>query len=466
MSYFPSITQNTVIDVANSNSSTLAAGATWNAAGVGTSTIGFQGAQVVVKSDQNMTLTIEQGITNSTFQISDQYNYNTITDDFGITVKIVSPFIRVSLKNIGSSLATYSVNSTLTPITEPLPRSLDSLGNLKTAIYGIEDLHQNFVEISSLGTMNTNQPYRLVGTTFGASIDTNNWTATNNGTGSASGVSAGMATVTSGTAANAWGRFTSTRVGRAIVDNVTKYRGAVRMPTLTQANTNRQWGAFTATAGSAGVLPIPTDGYFFALNGANVLSVNSRNAGGTINSVASGSFNGLVSQFIMDTNVHAYEINYLYTETEFVIDGVLVHTFSPTTALLSSTQDLPIMILSTNSVGTTTASVEVWTSAIVRLGRDLTAPIYRHVAGALANTVLKVGSGTLRNVVVNQWVTGTIISLFDSATTTNAIAIINPTTTGGTHQEQSFALNFGVDFYTGLTVTVVNGSTDVTIIYE
>lgn len=466
MSYFPSITQNTVIDAANSQSGTLGAGLTWNAAGTGITTLGYQGIQLVVESTQNMTIVVEQGITNSTFQISDTYQYNVLKGDFGITVKIVSPYVRVSIKNIGLSTATYSLNTTLTPITEPIPRSLDEYGNLNTTINGIDDHYGNHVKVSPIGTMNVDQPYRLVGTTFGASIDTTFWTPTNNGTGSASGVASSMATITSGTAANSWARFSSVRFGRFVFANPMKYRSLVRMTTLTQANTIRQWGAFTATAGSAGVLPIPIDGYFFSFNGADVLSVNARNAGGTITSVASGSFNGDVSQYFMDTNIHAYEIVFYLEKAQFYIDNILVHTLKPTTTLLSSTCDLPIMYLATNSVGTTTASIVMWAGAVLRLGRDLTAPAYRHQAGALSNTVLKTGSGTLRAVVINQWLNGTSISLYDSATTTNAIALIVPTTSGATHQELPMTLNYGVDFYTGLTLTVVGGSTDVTIIYE
>ena len=466
MSYFPSITQNVTTDVNNSVATTLGAGLIWNAAGTGTSTITVNGLQIVVKSTQNMTIYIEQGNANNNFQIMDVYDYNVLKGNFGITVQAVASYIRVSAKNIGLSTATFSVDTILCPIVEALPRSLDVYGNLLSTVAGIDDHYGNHVKISPIGTMNVDQPYRLVGTTFGSANDSNFWTPTNNGTGSASGVASNIATITSGTAANAWGRFSSVRVARFIFANPMKYRALIRITALTQANTIRRWGAFTATAGSAGVLPVPTDGYFFSFDGADVLSVNSRNAGGTINSVVSGNFNGDVSQFLMNTNKHAYEIVFFLEKAQFYIDNVLIHTLSPTTALLYSSCDLPVMAISTNSVGTTTATLEMWAGAILRLGRDLTAPVYKHYAGAQTNIAIKTGSGTLRTVVINQWLSGSSVSLYDSATTTNAIALIVPTTTGGTHQELPMTLNYGVDFYTGLAVTVVGASTDVTIIYE
>jgi len=460
MSYFPSITQNTVIDVNNSNSSTLGTGLTWNAAGIGTATIGFQGIQLVVESTQNMTIVVEQGITSSTFQISDTYQYNVLKGDFGITVKIVSPFARVSIKNIGTTTATYSLNTTLTPITEPLPRSLDEYGNLKVTVDGLDDHYGNHVKVSPIGTMNVDQPYRLVGTTFGASIDTPFWTATNNGTGSASGVATSQATITSGTAANAWGRFTSVRSGRFVYANPMKYRSLVRMTTLTQANTTRQWGAFTATAGSAGVLPIPIDGYFFSFDGADVISVNSRNAGGTINSVASGSFNGEVSQFFMDVNVHAYEIVFYLEKAQFYIDNILIHTLQPTTTLLSATCDLPIIYISTNSVGTTTASIITWAGTILRLGRDLTAPIWRNQAGAVTAQVAKTGPGVLRTFSYNSSGVNGTITLYDALTATNPIMTV---TTNGL---VPVTWNLNLDFYTGLTYTTSAANHNITLVFE
>jgi len=468
MSYFPSITQNTVIDTANSNSGTLGAGLTWNAAGTGTSTLGFQGIQIVVQSTQNMQITVEQGITNSTFQISDDYLYNVIKGDFGITIKIVSPYVRVSIKNTGSSSATYSINTTLTPITEPIPRSLDSNVNgdhLKVGVYEVTDQWGNSIHVSPAGWMDVNQPYRLVGTAFGSAIDANFWTATNNGTGSASGVATSIATITSGTGANAWAQMFTIRLARFIFNNAMKTKQLILIPIVTTANTNRYWGAMTATAGSAGVLPTVIDGFYFNLNGSGVLSVNSRNNGGTVNSISSGSFNGEVSTYIVDTNVHAYEIVYYIAKCQFYIDNQLIHTFTPTTAPLTATCTLQLGTIATTS-GTNSGSIQMWAGTIHRLGRDLTCPIYRHQAGALANTVIKIGAGTLRAVVINQWLTGTTISLYDSATTTNAIALIVPTTIGGTHQELPMTLTYGIEFYTGLTLTVVGGSTDVTVIYE
>jgi hypothetical protein len=459
MSYFNSISQNSIVDSVNSNSSTLGASLTWNAAGTGVSTLGFQGIQIIVTSTQNMTLKVEQGITNSTFQVTDTYPFNTITNNFSITIKIVSLFVRVSITNNGATTATYSVNTLLTPITEPLPRSSDVNINgehLKVGVYELSDQWGDEAHISPSGWLDVNQPYRLVGTTFGASIDTSFWTATNNGTASASGVANSIATITSGTGTNGWAQLFTVRSARFVFNNAMKSRQLILIPTVTVANTNRYWGAFTATAGSAGVLPTTIDGYYFALNGSGVLSVNSRNAGGTVNSIASGSFNGELSQYTIDTNVHVYEIVYLIAKVQFFIDDVLIHTFIPTTTILSSTQTLLLGAIATTSA-TNSGSIQMWAGTIHRLGRDKTAPKWIYIHGAVTAQVLKIGAGNLHSIIDNGG-TGTSITLYDAVTTTNTIAIINPRATS--------MYSYNLDFYTGLTITTVGGTTDITVVFE
>ncbi len=458
MSYFPSITQNTIVDTANSNSSTLGANLTWNATGIGTNTLGYQGIQLVVESTQNMEVTVEQGITDTVFQISDVYLYNVIEGDFGITVKVVSAHVRVSIKNLGNSTATYSLSTTLTPITEPLPRSLDEKGLLKTAVY--EQFAGGFeLKGGPMGTLDVDQPYRLVGTAFvGTTIDTTFWTATNNGTGS--GVSAatpGIIILTSGTAAAGYANFITVRTARFIFAHPHKFRSIVRLTTAVVANSTRRWGAYTAAGGPP---VVPVDGFWFEQTGAGVLTLNCRNNSGTITTVSSGSFNGNISVYTIDTNAHAYEIIHFLGSATYFIDGELIHTFRPTTTMLSSTFTLNAQFQSTSSAISSSAVMEVWAGMILRLGRDSAAPIWRNQAGAITAQVAKTGPGVFRVLSYNSnSVTGTV-TIYDALTATNPIMTIT------TNNMVPTTWNLDLPFYTGLTYTTSAGGHNITLVFE
>ena len=458
MSYFPSITQNTLIDTANSNSSTLGAGLTWNSAGIGTNTLGYQGIQLVVESTENMELYVEQGITDTTFQINDIYLYNVIKGDFGITVKVVSPHVRISIKNLGNSTATYSLNTTLTPMTEPLPRSLDENGLLKSAVY--EQFAGGFeLKSGPMGTLDVDQPYRLCGTSFiGTTIDTTFWTATNNGAGSGvSAATAGIIILTSGTAAAGYANFITVRAARFIFAHPHKFRTIVRLTTAVVANSTRRWGAFTAAGGPP---VVPVDGFWFEQTGAGVLTLNCRNNSGTITTVSSGSFNGDVSAYVMDTNAHAYEIIHFLGSATYFIDGELLHTFRPTTTMLSSTFTLNAQFQSTSSAISSSAVMEVWAGMILRLGRDNAAPIWLNRAGAVTAAIAKSGPGILRTVSYNSNAVNGTLTIYDALTATNPIMTVTTTNMTAT------SWNLDLPFYTGLTYTTSAGGHNITLVFE
>ena len=463
MSYFPGISQNVLSDTANSYASTIAAGVTWNSAGVGTSTLGVAGIQITVASDRNLHIYIDQGRTNASFQVTDEYDYNVIKGNFGLTVQAVGAYVRVRAKNITGTIANVLIDTVLCPIVEAVPRSLDENQYLKTAIYELNDEYGNKGIISPVGALDVNQPYRLVGASFGSAIDTIFWTATNNGAASAAGVATGFATVVSGTDANGYGMIQSVRNSRFIIGNPNKYRGLVRIPALTKAGTTRVWGAFTTT-GTGATPPSVDNGFFFSLNASDVLSVNCFNTGAaSIASVSSGSFNGTVSQYTMDVNVHVYNIVYYLGKIQFYIDEILIHTFTPTTVFPSLTFNLPANTYVKNS-GTTSASIEVWSASIHRLGREISSPVWRNIHGITAGTgiSLKVGQGYLHSVIVNSAGATSTVSLYDGLSAVNPIALI----TGLSASTPPVTITYGIDYYAGLWIATAHASTDITVIFE
>jgi hypothetical protein len=320
--------------------------------------------------------------------------------------------------------------------------------------------YQQVIEMDPIGFMagftpindaRVAQPYRLVGTTFGASNDTNFWTLSNSGAASAATVATGYAALTSGTANGGYGQITSVRAGRFMFVHPHLFRAAVRLTATTAADCTRRWGAFTVSGQT------PQNGFYFSVDGAGALSVNHANAG-SVTTISSGSFNGRATTYTLDTNVHAYEIYFFEMGAWFAIDGVLIHRFTPTTAKLCADFTVPITATAINA-GTTSGTLHVWAASILRLGRDLTAPRFARITTA-ATATLKSGAGTLHRITLND-PRGTLITIYDNtAGSGTVIGVINAPATAN-----PLTLHYGVDFQTGLTI-VSTGTWDATVIYE
>lgn len=309
----------------------------------------------------------------------------------------------------------------------------------------------NIARINQIGALRISNPYRLIGSVFGSAIDTKFWTATTSGAGSDSGVASGIATIASGTANSGFGKLASTRISVFNYLHPNSFVSDIRVTVLVVARNTRRWGLYTVSTTT------PTDGAFFQLNQLGELSINTV-SGGSITSVASGSFNGTSSTYTLDTNVHTYEIEVLTAQCRFMIDGVLIHTVSTTTAVMYQTLNLPITMTSVNTAtGITSGVIECWNSTIFRLGHEKTVPIWKYQAGANAGEQLKLGAGTLRNVVLNK-LTGTTVTLYDATSAANPICIIDP----AIGNSNTYDLNFD----TGLFMVTVGAAIDVTIIYE
>ncbi len=325
------------------------------------------------------------------------------------------------------------------------------------------DAHADPIEASQVRDLRTNQPYRLVGSVFeGTTLDTSFWTGTATTTAATVTQVSGAVTIASGTANSGFSQLQSVRKARFIFAHPHISRFALRIPTVVVALNTRRWGAFSTTSA-----PTPTDGFWFELSAAGVLSVNTRNAGGTINSVASGSFNGEGGpSYTLDTNVHAFEIHYYVMGVEWLIDQIRIHTTVPTTANLSSLYTLPATVNSENGAsGVTSGTIEVWATNIVREGRDQTAPItYTFANGQTAGVTLKRGPGELHAMSLGQATNNATIIVYDNTTAAapvlatwvvpnNSIIPVNMT-------------DLNMPFYTGLTLAVTTQNAGLTLVYE
>jgi len=454
------------------------------------------------------------------WDISDEYHYNKLFGNFGTTVQAVSSYYRVKVINEDTVSQTYfRLQTALCPIVEAVPRSLDEEGAFKVCVKGLHDEYGYTGMYTPSHTLQTNQQIRLVGAQFRSAVDTSFWNLAKYGTAAAATI-AYYCTLSSGTDIGGHGKLNSVQTARFIIGIPNFIKILARVTPVVVAGNTRRWGGYTfanylftvatatAVAGDtytnngitytvlrsitggtellcsgagapaasgnlvrasgAGTDPIvfstwiqpPSDGFYFGLSPAGALSVNCVK-GGTATSVASGSFNGQVSEFYMDTNVHVYEIIYMLLGVNFYIDGVLIHTFEPTTVTLTNVFTFQVTAVSVNSsVGVTSGTLEIWAAAILRLGLENTAPICSHIT-TNTTTLCKTGAGTLHRIVVND-PTNNKITLYDntSAVAASVFAIIDPDSSA-----TPFSLEYNLPFYTGLTV-VTAGTPDLTILFE
>jgi hypothetical protein len=441
----------------NSSTANLAAGATFT--GTVISTSGVAGIWVMLKATVAVgactcTVFIDQSGDGTNWDVTDQYTYVS-TKSFGVTVMAVGAHFRVRVTNNSSTITNvFRLFSALCPVANPLPRSLSQRGNLNTAVNRLQDQFDFYGHFTPSSALQVVEPYRLVGTTFGAAIDTNFWTALTSGAGSSSTVATGVATVGSGTANGGYGKMTTVRVARFVIDNPHKWRGIMRLPTVAVASSLRGWGPVILSAAVA-----PQNGAYFSVDAAGVLSVNTV-SGGTITSVASGNFNGDSAQYILNTSQHIYDIIYSIAGVWFIVDGVLLHTVTSTTAQNSLVMDLPINFWATNTAIAAGATLECWGSAISRLGRDLSAPALGRISGAAATYLFKTGSGVLQRFIFNN-VSGTTVTIYDNTTAVAPILAVI-TTSAAAHG----VWDMQMPFYTGLTMVTVGANLDATVVYE
>ena len=470
MSYLTNrIQQNVIVDTNNAILNTvILSGATWNSSGIGTSTLGVNSIQIIASSTEDLEIYVDQGISSTSFQITDTYNFNVLKGGFGITVQAVGEYVRVRAKNVDISGATVTLSTYLCPMAEPLPRSLSDRGHLFVNIQDIDDHFGNELLISPVGSMNISQPYKLVGAPFGSAPDTNFWTLSNSGTSSVATIANSKSTLTSGTAIGGFGQIQSFRSARFLIADPNICRTLTRVVNLSVSGCTRRWGAFS-TASSATTTPI--DGFCFELNDANQLSCVCHSGGSQSYSAVNGSFNGDVSSFFMDTDMHIYNIIYYVGKVQFIIDDILIHQFIPTISMLTSTLTLPVGANVSNT-STNSGSLELWIGTIKRMGRESSAPLTKHTNGTVTSQNLKNGAGTFKSVHINTWTTATQIVFFDSLTSgatgsTSTLAIIRPLTEGTSHSIIPFSMTYNLDFYVGLTVQVTGGTgSDLTILLE
>ena len=444
-------------DTNNSSTADILAGATFT--GTAKSTLGVAGIQVTIKTNQNCTIYVDQSPDGTNWDITDTYNYYYIFGGDGWTIQSQSSYVRVRVKNLNASVSATNVRlqTALCPIVEALPRSLSAEGNLKVGVYEIENDLGYKVGISPMGDMRVEGHTRLVGSSFGETLDTNFWTTpTIVGTGAAT-VTNGVVTLTTGTGGASGNSVIvqSVRSARYIGGYPNYYRGQIQCPTIVGSNI-RRWGAFGTT-----------DGFFFQYDGS-LLSVVCRKGSSDVNKIDSGSFNGKLGNiYTLDTSVHTYEIYWTNKSVCFEIDGVDIHVFTGSADVLSNTLSLPVGLQSTNSgVQANANNLLSRSSTIHRMGPLQTQNIYKNITTG-TTTVCKYSQGRLNKIILNNTdTTAGNITIYDNTSAAGTlIGTLRIPAVGNQHSAFPTTVHYDCPFFNGLTI-VTSAATDITVIYE
>lgn len=324
---------------------------------------------------------------------------------------------------------------------------------------GQKDFRGRRGEFTQVRDLRIAEQFRIAGSQFiGTTIDTNFWTSTVSGAAAANTQATGLLTAAGGTDNAGHAMLRSARTARFIFANPMVWRGALRAPTVVVANSVRTWGVFTHTAG------VPQNGFYFSLSAAGVLSVV-RATGASPTAVASGSFNGEVTSYTLDTNVHAFEIHYFVMQVQFYIDDVLIHTLTPTTAALEATAlNLPICFGVLNTAASAGATLQCWATNTSRLGREQTSPRSYRQSGTTAGVVLKYGPGQLHQVNVSAVSNNATITLYDNTAASGTVLWTSGAM--GTNTTPFTVDLHEIPFETGLTIVIATANCDCVVAYE
>jgi hypothetical protein len=304
------------------------------------------------------------------------------------------------------------------------------------------------VKVTPFGELRAEQHVRVLGESFWTTLDTNFWTSTVTAAGTNT-ITNGELQMRTGTTSNGTTLFYSTKTARYVASYSNYFSAALALPNGATANNVRRWGAFDAS-----------NGCFFDID-ATSLGIVTRKAGSD-QRVAQASWNG-GNTFTLDTNIHYFEIIYTSFAIYFLIDDVLMHSITAGADTWCVNIHFPIRLENNNSGGSVTnVGMDVRSTSISRNGAPVTRPVYRNL-NANGTTTLKQGPGCLHRITFNKaGASSNVLTIYDN--TTNSAPIIGAINTTSASMTN---LEFGCDFYTGLTVVLATGTAaDITVIYE
>ena len=447
--------QSIITSTGNSTTDNLTAGSTFE--GTAEETYGISAIQTYLFCDQNCTFYVDQGVDGTNWDIIDEI---TCLANNAITriIYSVAPYFRIRITNNGSSTTSIlRAAAGMTPIITPLPRALTDDQRLKveTTITGRHNTERH-AWINPTNEQAVSPVYRMVGTNFdGDTKDTNFWTelvdAGTDGTVTQGGGEIEMKTSATATG---WAKYTSVRKSRFVAGSAQLFSGAFNFKTAATADNIRRVGVYTTTD----TVNTPVDGFYFELNNAT-FSVNSRADGGTVSSVASGSFNGEYGVSWTPTADTYYKLSIEWSPMGafFYVNGKLLHKKQG--AHQSHFMTLPITMENIYTSGAVDVNFETVGMYIARQGELHTNPTSTYLT--TGTHILKYGAGILTKIIVGDNVSGSV-TVYDNTAASGTLLTVLDTAVGSSPLG---AMDYNVPFNDGLTIVIV-GTNKITVVYE
>jgi hypothetical protein len=325
----------------------------------------------------------------------------------------------------------------------------------------IIDSYGNAVEASIEEELKVTQVFRATGAVFNGTLDSNFFSNSlaAGGTAAVSGMECTIATTTTSGSSAA---IISNTVSRYQGLGAHLFRAIIRLGDTGAVNNVRRWGAGVA-------LPY-ADGPCFQLSGTT-FSIGFV-AGGVFTGVASGSFNGTGSgtggTWTVDTNYHAFEIYYNQIEAKFSIDGECIHVITAGASLSVSTRHFKTIISNVNTGVGSAVNIYCAGMVIARLGSIVSQPKSFWQSGTTAGVLLKTGPGSVMKMACMASNNNAVVTIYDGTSTGGTILFQSaPLTTAMGNVQIDFAsIGGGMQFQTGLFLTVTAQNANVLTIYE
>ena len=344
----------------------------------------------------------------------------------------------------------------LTSASDSVEAIQDTHDDLKASVFVNDGIvNQRKVSVSPNRAMVTAEVTRLIGTSFdNTTKDTNFWTETVTGSGSVT--KNGEAELETGSTGDSTVKYTTVRKGRFIPATAMEVKTTAEFYTAATANNKRSIGAYDTN-----------NGFFFLLDGTTFKIVTRTNTSGSPvdTEVASGSFNGDSSTYVMNTSPHNMLITTSMKSVFFIIDGKLIHQATFTHSTRPKTFTLPITIENNNSGGLDTdIAFHIVGASLYRIGKENTAPTSKFIQGQTAATICKYGAGNICTLVVSAVENNSAITIYDNTAASGTI-IWDSGAMGA--QTQPFSLDLcRLPFAIGLTVKIVTADSDILLVYE
>ena len=399
----------------------------------------------------NMIPAVETGLATSAKQLADDHNVTVsnmiaeVETGLATSAKQLADGHNVAVSNMIPAVETGLATSDNQTDGSQRTRMCDSI--VETRCAGVSD-NRNLKTSSSV---------RLVGTAFdGTTLDPNFWDGTVvTGTGAIA--VDGEADLSTGATANSTAKLTSVRKARFVPGSPMEFKTVCEFHTAATANNVRQVGPYDAD-----------NGYYFKLDGTT-FKIGSRTdkSGSAVDTeVSSGSFNGDVSTYVMDTAAHNMSIEYSAKSAYFIIDGVLIHKISLDHDDRPTAFTLPITIENnnTNDLGSD-IEFHIFGAVIYRIGELLTSPTSDYQSGTTAGKILKYGAGLVHGLGISGVANTSVITLYDNIAASGTVLWASGTMSNKT-EPFSLTFNKGLPFFTGLTLVIATAASTLTTLYE